>query len=420
MKPFADICRPKTIEEMVGQEHLVTKDKILYNLIKNGNIPNMILYGPPGTGKTTLANIIANETKKGYIKLNATDCGVKDLKTVILQSKKEEGLILYVDEFHLLNKKQQQSLLEVLENGKVILIASTTENPYFSVYKAIISRCSIFEFKPISTQHVEKRLNDILPVITTMSLKKLVVEDGVLSKIANLTNGDLRSAINLFELLYFKNISNNIIEIKLSDFEDLALSKFRLDKDGDEHYNCLSAFHKSLRGSDENAAIHYLARLIKVGDIQSICRRLLCVASEDVGLANPMAVAVVKSCVDSALQLGFPEARLPLAEATIFLAKQPKSNAAYIAINTALEELDAINCGDIPEHLKDAHYAGAKDLNHGVEYKYPHNYENHYVKQQYLPNEIKDHKYYISSNTKIEESYEQYWKNIKGDDINEN
>lgn len=413
MKPFADLCRPRTIEEMVGQEHLIGKNKIITNLIKNKSIPNMILCGPPGTGKTTLANIIAEETKKAYMKLNATDCGVKDLRTAILQAKNEEGLVLYVDEFHMLNKKQQQSLLEVLENGKVILIASTTENPYFSIYKAILSRCSIFEFKPVNSQQVEKRLNDIIPKIKETSLKELIIEDGVLKTIANLTNGDLRSAINLLELLYYKNISNDIIKITKEDFEDLSLSKFRLDKDGDEHYNCLSAFHKSLRGSDADAAIHYLARLIKVGDIQSICRRLLCVASEDVGLANPSAVGVVKSCVDSALQLGFPEARLPLAEATIFLAMQPKSNSAYLAIDSALNELDTVNCGDVPEHLKDAHYEGAKKLGHGLTYEYPHNFENHYVKQQYLPEEIKNHKYYEPANNKLEQSYVQYWQNIK-------
>ena len=415
MQPFADLCRPKSINEMVGQEHLIGENKVITNLVKNGSTPNMILYGPPGTGKTTLANIIANETKKAYMKLNATDCGVKDLRTAILQSKNDEGLILYVDEFHMLNKKQQQALLEVLENGKIVLIASTTENPYFSIYKAILSRCTVFEFKPITSKQVEKRLEEIIPQIKNISFKELIIEDGVLNKISNLTNGDVRSAINMLELLYYKNVGNEKIEIKISDFEDLSLTKFRLDKDGDEHYNCLSAFHKSLRGSDVDASIHYLARLIKVGDLQSICRRLLCVASEDVGLANPNAVGIVKSCVDSALQLGFPEARLPLAEATIFLALQPKSNSAYLAIVSALDELDTIDCGDIPEHLKDAHYSGAAKLGHGIEYKYPHNYGNHYVKQQYLPNEIKDHKYYEPALNKNEKSYMDFWNNIKNE-----
>ena len=413
MKPFADLCRPENLSDMVGQEHLIGKGKVIYNLIENNVVPNMILYGPPGTGKTTLANIIAKTTNKSYLKLNATNCGVKELKEAIDQAKNENGLVLYVDEFHMLNKKQQQSLLDVLESGLIILIASTAENPYFSIYKAILSRCSIFEFKPITVKNVEDRLNNIIPKLQEHSLKELQIEDGVLKTIANLSNGDLRSAINMIELLYYKNISKNVITITKEDFEDLSFTKFRLDKDGDEHYNCLSAFHKSLRGSDQNAAIHYLARLIKVGDIQSICRRLLCVASEDVGLANPNAVGVVKSCVDSALQLGFPEAKLPLAEATIYLALQPKSNSSYLAITSALEDLDNINCGDIPEHLKDAHYSGAKNLGHGIEYKYPHNYNNHWIKQQYLPNEIKDKIYYNKSNNKIENSFSEYWKNIQ-------
>lgn len=413
MKPFADLCRPENLSDMVGQEHLIGKGKVIYNLIENNVVPNMILYGPPGTGKTTLANIIAKTTNKSYLKLNATNCGVKELKEAIDQAKNENGLVLYVDEFHMLNKKQQQSLLDVLESGLIILIASTAENPYFSIYKAILSRCSIFEFKPITVKNVEDRLNNIIPKLKEHSLKEIEIEDGVLKTIANLSNGDLRSAINMIELLYYKNISKNIITITKEDFEDLSFTKFRLDKDGDEHYNCLSAFHKSLRGSDQNAAIHYLARLIKVGDIQSICRRLLCVASEDVGLANPNAVGVVKSCVDSALQLGFPEAKLPLAEATIYLALQPKSNSSYLAITSALEDLDNINCGDIPEHLKDAHYDGAKKLGHGTEYKYPHNYNNHWTKQQYLPNEIKDRIYYNKADNKIENSFSEYWKNIQ-------
>lgn len=413
MKPFADLCRPENLSDMVGQEHLIGKGKVIYNLIENNVVPNMILYGPPGTGKTTLANIIAKTTNKSYLKLNATNCGVKELKEAIDQAKNENGLVLYVDEFHMLNKKQQQSLLDVLESGLIILIASTAENPYFSIYKAILSRCSIFEFKPITVKNVEDRLNNIIPKLKEHSLKEIEIEDGVLKTIANLSNGDLRSAINMIELLYYKNISKNVITITKEDFEDLSFTKFRLDKDGDEHYNCLSAFHKSLRGSDQNAAIHYLARLIKVGDIQSICRRLLCVASEDVGLANPNAVGVVKSCVDSALQLGFPEAKLPLAEATIYLALQPKSNSSYLAITSALEDLDNINCGDIPEHLKDAHYSGAKKLGHGIEYKYPHNYNNHWIKQQYLPNEIKDKIYYNKADNKIENSFCEYWKNIQ-------
>lgn len=413
MKPFADLCRPEKLSDMVGQEHLIGEGKVIYNLIENNVIPNMILYGPPGTGKTTLANIIAKTTNRTYLKLNATNCGVKELKEAIDQAKTKNGLILYVDEFHMLNKKQQQSLLDVLESGLIILIASTAENPYFSIYKAILSRCSIFEFKPITVKNVEDRLNNIIPKLQEYSLKELQIEDGVMKTIANLSNGDLRSAINMIELLYYKNISKDIISITKKDFEDLSFTKFRLDKDGDEHYNCLSAFHKSLRGSDQNAAIHYLARLIKVGDIQSICRRLLCVASEDVGLANPNAVGVVKSCVDSALQLGFPEAKLPLAEATIYLALQPKSNSSYLAITSALEDLDNINCGDIPEHLKDAHYSGAKNLGHGIEYKYPHNYNNHWTKQQYLPNEIKDKIYYNKSDNKIENSFSEYWKNIQ-------
>ena len=421
MQPLADKLRPETIEDMVGQSHIIGKGKIINRLIENKTIPNMILYGPPGTGKTTLVNIIANVTGKKYIKLNAVNCGVKEIKEAIDNSKRDlfsyNGIILMLDEIQALNKKQQQALLEVIEEGSVTLIASTADNPYFVVYKAILSRSTIFEFKPIQKQDIylglKRAVNRLKPMYTYENIN---VEDEALRYIAETCNGDMRSALNKLELVFNIGIDvgTNSVNITLEDTINCSSVKIlNYDNKGDDSYSVLSAFHKSLRGSDENAALHYLARLIKSQDIQSIIRRLLCVASEDIGLAVPQAITITNACVEAALKLGFPEARLPLAQATVYLARCPKSNSVAEAIDMALYDLDNIETGEIPNHLKDAHYAGAAKLGRGVEYKYPHNYPNNYIKQQYLPDAIKDKKYYKAGNNKNEMAYEQYWNNLK-------
>lgn len=414
MEPFANKYRPETIEDLIGQQHLIGKGKVISRLLENGYLPNMIFYGPPGVGKTTLAKIIARTIKFKYVELNATECGVKDIKELITEDMKQT--ILFIDEFHMLNKRQQQVLLDSTETGNIILIASTTENPFFAIYKAILSRSNLFEFKQITNNDIVLGLKKLMERVKKDYPKKnITVEEEIFEKIAEVSNGDYRSAINKLELLFYKNLSAFSSEVNIcsEDMKLLAISNsYTYDRDGDEHYNTLSAFHKSLRGSDVDGSLYYLARLIKGGDLISITRRLLCVASEDVGLANPDAVGIVKSCVDSALQLGFPEAKLPLAEATIFLAMQPKSNSVCIAIDKAMEEIENGNIPDIPTHLKDAHYGGAKKLGHGVEYQYPHLFPNHYIKQQYLPERVIGN-YYKAGENKIEKLYEEYWKNIK-------
>ncbi|MCU9810584.1 replication-associated recombination protein A [Paraclostridium sp. AKS81] len=421
MQPLADRLRPQQIDDMIGQTHIIGKGKIINKLIENKTIPNMILYGPPGTGKTTLANIIANVTGKKYIKLNAVNCGTKEIKDAIDSSKRDlfsyNGIILMLDEIQALNRKQQQSLLEVIEDGSVTLIASTADNPYFVVYKAILSRSTIFEFKPINKNDIFVGLKKSVEKIKKLNTYEIVnVDENALEYIAQTCNGDMRSALNKLELVVNlgTDITSNSVNITLENVMDCSTVKMmNFDRGGDDGYSILSAFHKSLRGSDADAAIHYLARLVKAGDIQGITRRLLCVASEDVGLAVPQAITITEACVSAALQLGFPEARIPLAQATIYLAQCPKSNSVISAIDLALADLDSIETGDIPMHLKDAHYSGAAKLGRGLEYKYPHDYENNYVDQQYLPEPIKDRKYYTHGLNKNEKSFEQYWKTLK-------
>lgn len=419
--PLADKMRPKTIDEMVGQRHIIGDGKVLNKIIENKSIPNMILYGPPGTGKTTLANIVANATGKKYVKLNAVNCGVKEIKEIIEINKRDlfsyNGIVLMLDEIQALNKKQQQSLLEVMEDGSVTLIASTADNPYFVIYKAILSRSSIFEFKLINEDDIFIGLKNVTKkLINEYSYDSINIEDEALKLIAEICNGDMRSALNRLELAFNTgiDIGTNSVNINVDTVIESSSSKvLSYDRGGDDGYSILSAFHKSLRGSDVDASVHYLARLIKAGDIQNITRRLLCVASEDVGLAVPQAITITEACVQSALQLGLPEARIPLAQATIYLAQCPKSDSVISAIDKALYDLDNINVGDIPSHLKDAHYLGAKNLGRGVDYKYPHDYKNNYVKQQYLPDEIKNKKYYIPGNNKNEMAFNNYWENIK-------
>lgn len=423
LKPLADRIRPTTLDEVVGQTHLIGKDKLLRRIIENNEVPNMIFYGPSGVGKTTIANIIAEKTGKTLHRLNATTASVSDIKNITSTLDSflaPEGVLLYLDEIQHFNKKQQQSLLEFMENGKITLIASTTENPYFYIYNAVLSRSVVFEFLPISADEIETALRRGIKLLSSELFpdSDLTVEDEAITHLAHTANGDVRKALNSLEAVFMAMQVTPDKEVKLTlDLAEQASQKkaLRYDKDGDSHYDILSAFQKSVRGSDPDAAIHYLARLVLAGDLPSICRRILVMASEDIGLAYPQAVTIVKSCVDSALQLGLPEARIPLAQAVILLATAPKSNSTICAIDAALDDIKSIDTGDIPSHLKDSHYSGSQSLGHGVSYKYPHAYPDHYVKQQYLPDNIKDKKYYEFGDNKTEAAAREYWYKIKKD-----
>ena len=421
MKPLADLVRPTELDEVCGQEHILGKNKILDRIIKSGHISNMIFYGPPGTGKTTVANIIARKAGKRFYKLNATNASLKDIQDITKELDTflgMNGVVLYLDEIQNFNKKQQQSLLEYIEDGRITLIASTTENPYFYIFKAILSRSTIFEFKPVGEEDIKKALDRAITLrskeFNEISVK---VTHEAIEYLAAYCNGDVRKALNGLEVALNSTKPNDDKEIviDLEVVKDSTQSKvIAFDMDGDAHYDILSAFQKSIRGSDADAAIHYLARLIKGGDLISICRRLQVIAAEDIGLAYPQAALIVKSLVDSARELGFPEARIPLAEATILLATSPKSNSSYVAINRALEDLENMTIDDIPMHLKDAHYEGASKMGRGIEYKYPNAYENHYVKQQYLPDNIKNKVYYEYGDNKMEKTTKEYWNRVKG------
>ncbi|MBR1968820.1 MAG: replication-associated recombination protein A [Clostridia bacterium] len=415
--PLADRMRPRELCEVVGQKHILGEGKVLYNIINSGNIPNMIFYGPSGTGKTTVANIAAKRANKPLYKLNATNASVSDIKSMLQEAESmlgADGVILYLDEIQNFNKKQQQSLLECIENGRVTLIASTTENPYFYIYNAILSRSTVFEFHGVEESDIEKAL--VRAVGELSESYKLEIDDDALKHLAQSSSGDVRKALNSLEVSILATAPNEeqVVKITLETAESVTMKKaFRHDRDGDSHYDVLSAFQKSVRGSDPDAALHYLSRLIEAGDIQSISRRILVMAAEDVGLAYPNAIVITKACVDAALQLGFPEARIPLAEAVIMLATAPKSNSVICAVDSALSDIRNGKMGDIPPHLKDAHYSGASKLGHGISYKYPHSYPNNYVKQQYLPDTLKNSKYYIPSNNKLEKQTEKYWNEVK-------
>ncbi|MGM9964922.1 MAG: replication-associated recombination protein A [Clostridium sp.] len=421
MKPLADLVRPTELDEVCGQEHILGKNKILDRIIKSGHISNMIFYGPPGTGKTTVANIIARKAGKRFYKLNATNASLKDIQDITKELDTflgMNGVVLYLDEIQNFNKKQQQSLLEYIEDGRITLIASTTENPYFYIFKAILSRSTIFEFKPVGEEDIKKALDRAI-TLRSKEFNEIYIKVTNEAKeyLAAYCNGDVRKALNGLEVALNSTKPNDDKEIviDLEVVKDSTQSKvIAFDMDGDAHYDILSAFQKSIRGSDADAAIHYLARLIKGGDLISICRRLQVIAAEDIGLAYPQAALIVKSLVDSARELGFPEARIPLAEATILLATSPKSNSSYVAINRALADLENMTIDDIPMHLKDAHYEGASKMGRGIEYKYPHAYENHYVKQQYLPDNIKNKVYYEYGDNKMEKTTKEYWNRVKG------
>lgn len=419
-KPLADRIRPERLEDVAGQDHIIGKGKILNRILESKEIPNMIFFGPPGVGKTTVANIIAKATDKKFYKLNATNASVSDIKNIIGNLDTlltPNGVLLYLDEIQNFNKKQQQSLLEYTENGKITLIASTTENPYFYVYNALLSRSAVFEFKLLETSDIVKGLKRALEILRRdLSGTEVVCGEDILEYIAECSTGDLRRAINVLQL---SMVTTNLDEqgrivIAMENVKQCLQNKaLNYDKMGDNHYDILSAFQKSIRGSDADAAVHYLARLVKAGDLISICRRLMVIAAEDIGLAYPQAVSIVKSCVDCALQLGFPEARIPLAEAVILLATSPKSNSAITAIDSAMRDIETMDVGDIPLYLKDGHYSGAKKLGRMQSYVYPHSFPNNYVEQQYLPDKIKNRKYYEPGSNKNELISREYWEKIK-------
>jgi len=416
-RPLADEIRPQSLDEVVGQSHLLGKNGLLRRIIESGTTPNMIFYGPSGTGKTTIANLIAKKTKRTLYKLNATTASLQDVKDVIADvgtMMAPGGALLYLDEIQYFNKKQQQSLLEFIENGSITLIASTTENPYFYVYNAILSRCTVFEFKPVPPEEVVPAVERGLSIMAQRSGMPLVWEEGVPHMIAHACGGDVRKAMNAVELLSVSAVpKEGKLSITQDDVRQIAQrSAMRYDRDGDSHFDLLSALQKAIRGSDPDAAVHYLARLLEAGDLLSPCRRLLVIAAEDVGLAYPQAIVVTKACVDAALQLGLPEARLPLAEAAILLATSPKSNSAHDAINAAMQDVRKGKTGDIPRHLQNVHLdTSGQEREQG--YLYPHVYPNHYVKQQYLPDRLKDARYYEYGPNKTEQAAKQYWDQIK-------
>ncbi len=419
-KPLADRIRPTCLDDVAGQKHILGKGRILRNIIESGNIPSMIFYGPSGTGKTTVANIAAKISNRPLYKLNATNASVSDIKAIVKESEGllgQDGVLLYLDEIQNFNKKQQQSLLEYTENGKITLIASTTENPYFYVYNAILSRSTVFEFRPLKPEDIEQVLSRALKILKSEMGEDSIDSDGdFLNLLAERSGGDVRRALNSLELAvsYTPPGSDGKLHLTSETVEQCTQKKIiKYDKMGDSHYDILSAFQKSIRGSDPDAAVHYLARLVAADDIQSICRRLLVIACEDIGLAYPSAITIVKSCVDSALMLGFPEARIPLAEATVLLATAPKSNSAYLALDSALYDLEHIDTGNIPRQLQNVHYDGEGELPKGQNYLYPHDFPNHYVVQQYLPDKIKDKRYYEYSRNKAEQSAKEYWDKIK-------
>ena len=416
--PLAERIRPNSLDEVVGQKHLVGENKPLRRIIESKSIPNMIFYGPSGVGKTTLARLIARSTDMELHKLNGTSASIADIKEIIAQTETFggiNGILLYLDEIQYLNKKQQQSLLEFIEDGRITLIASTTENPYFYVYNAIISRSTMFEFKPVEPDDVQAAVRRAFQFMAQELGRKLVLENGVVEHIAHGCGGDVRKSMNTVELCWLSaDNDGESLTVRMELVRQLTQrNNMRYDRSGDEHYDILSALQKSIRGSDPDAAVHYAARLCEAGDIISLSRRLLVIASEDVGLAYPMAVPIVKACVDSAMQLGLPEARIPLAEAAVLLATAPKSNSAYLAMDRALADIRNGEGATIPRNLQNKHFDGDDAAVKGQHYLYPHDYPDHWVKQQYLPDNLQGRKYYEYGDNKTEQTAKNYWDKIK-------
>lgn len=417
-QPLADLLRPRNLDEVYGQEHILGEGAILRRLIDSGNIPNLIFYGPSGTGKTTVANIIAEKTNRKLFKLNATTASTADIKEIVSELDTflaPNGVLLYLDEIQSFNKKQQQTLLEHIENGKITLIASTTENPYFYVFNAILSRSTIFEFKQITPEAAWKAVRRAVDFLERRMDVTAEPEEGALEYIASCCGGDIRKAINAVEVLFSAApVQNGKLTLSLADAKAVTQrSSMRYDRDGDNHYDLLSALQKSIRGSDPDAACHYLARLLEAGDMISACRRLMVIACEDVGLAYPQIIPIVKACVDAADMLGLPEARIPLGDAAVLMATAPKSNSGYIAMDKALADVKKGKGGDFPRHLQNVH-ADTYTMERDQGYLYPHDFPNHWVKQQYLPDALVGTKYYEYGENKVEQAARSYWEKIKG------
>lgn len=415
--PLADRIRPQSINEVVGQHHLLDEGKVLRRIIESGEIPNLIFYGPSGVGKTTVANIIAGISGKKLYRLNATTASTADLKEIIAARgsfEAQNGILLYLDEIQYFNKKQQQTLLEFIENGDITLIASTTENPYFYVYNAILSRSTVFEFKPLERADVELFITRAFEFLKQESGQPFTLEEEVIPVIAGGSGGDLRKALNAAELCFLtcQNSAPPVVTKQMA-LELTGQSAMRYDRKGDEQYDVMSALQKSIRGSDPDAALHYLARLLSAGDLPTACRRLLVATAEDVGLAYPGIMPIVKAYVDTALMVGLPEAQIPLADAVVLAAVSPKSNSAYLGIHAAMADVAAGGAYPIPRHLQNKHFDGEDAAVKGQHYKYPHDYPNHYTPQQYLPNELKNKRYYTPGENKTEQSYREYWQKIK-------
>lgn len=418
MQPLADRLRPSSLDDIVGQKHILGQNKPLRKIIDSNQIPNLIFYGPSGVGKTTLATYIAKKTNMIFKKLNGTTASTSDLKDIFKELDGFggiNGVLLYLDEIQYFNKKQQQTLLEYIENGKITLIASTTENPYFYVYNAILSRSTVFEFKPVPSEEVEKAVERAYNILAEENGIKVEIDPKTIHTISVACGGDVRKAMNSAELSF---IATDTIEGVKTITEETAKeltqkSAMRYDREGDEHYDILSAYQKSMRGSDTDAALHYLARLLVAGDLISACRRLMVCVCEDVGLAYPNLIPIVKSCVDIAMSIGLPEARIPLADAVILVCNAPKSNSGEYAIDLAMADVKAGNIGSIPRQLQNTHYDGEDNPNKGQHYLYPHAYKNHYIKQQYLPDIIKDKQYYFYGENKNEQAFKAYWDKIK-------
>ncbi len=417
-QPLADQLRPQTLDEVYGQEHILGKNAILRRLVESGKVPNMIFYGPSGTGKTTVANIIAKQTNRALYQLNATTASTADIKNIVSQLDTfmaPNGVLLYLDEIQSFNKKQQQSLLEYIENGQITLIASTTENPYFYVFNAILSRSTVFEFKQISADAALQAIRRAVSFLEQRTALQAVPEEGALEYIAGACGGDLRKAMNAVEVLFSAGKPDgDRLVLSLEDAKAVTQkSALRAERDGDNYYDLLSALQKSIRGSDPNAAVHYLARLLEAGQMQSACRRLMVIAAEDVGLAYPQIIPIVNTCVDMALKLGMPEARIPLGDAAVLMATSPKSNSGHIALDMAIEDVRKGKGGDFPRHLQNVH-ADTYTMEREQGYKYPHDFSNHWVEQQYLPDALIGTQYYTYGANKLEQAAKQYWDAIKG------
>lgn len=415
--PLADRIRPQTLDDVVGQRHLLGEGKALRRIIESGMIPNMVFYGPSGVGKTTVASIIARNTNMHLCKLNGTTASTADIRDVVAQVNTLQavnGVLLYLDEIQYFNKKQQQTLLEFIENGSITLIASTTENPYFYVYNAILSRSTVFEFKPVEREEVARAVERAFRLLAEESGLSLRLEDGVAAYIAMACGGDVRKAMNAAELCTVAAQGGEEMVVTMALARELTQrSALRYDRSGDEHYDILSAFQKSMRGSDPDAAMHYLARLLEAGDLPSACRRLMVCACEDVGLAWPQIIPIVKAAVDAAMMVGLPEARIPLADAVILVALAPKSNSGEAAIDAAMADIHKGKTGSIPRTLQNKHYDSAEVQNKGQFYQYPHDFPNHWVDQQYLPDTLLGARYYSFGENKNEQSFKAYWENIK-------